>query len=478
MAEALTLIGGLAAIMQLAGSVVKLTRDLRVCERTIRSAPKEIRYFILETSIFTDQLCYFYELANKSAAVMNEHSKAKRAELVQKILRQCKSVKRGFARLVRRFIDVNGVDTAPLNTFWARLLWLWKRPDVPELRLNIQSAIANVTLLCTLFMFEESMSQNADSKKSADREKLEMLQERLWNWVATARKLRRELAEYKKRKSPLGVSEMAPEDSHDVTAEDSRQLERYVVHAIRSYTQGEALSTSTRPSRRGPPGLIIRKTQEATASPKSTKTGTRVDAYENGVFRRYIIPRRSSDEMVEERSPSRAREEQPPIIVPSEQVSEITVGDRVKDRGQGVFSEIGEWPAKVADPNTSLDAAIENEAPNKVLQAASQFHIEEEPPRVSEQDSGPEESELPKTNPSELSKIPSCSYLDERSERMDPSIASKSSSATELEASEASHDSHDTWGKESRGPYFPMAPFGGPRSRKRPRRPRPQSPIG
>ncbi|KAI1481206.1 hypothetical protein F4774DRAFT_61290 [Daldinia eschscholtzii] len=88
MAEALTLIGGLAAIMQLAGSMVKLTKELRVCVRTIRSAPKEIRYFMLETSIFTDQLCYFHDVAKESAAVMNENSKAKRAELVQKILRQ------------------------------------------------------------------------------------------------------------------------------------------------------------------------------------------------------------------------------------------------------------------------------------------------------------------------------------------------------------------------------------------------------
>ncbi|KAI0108137.1 hypothetical protein F4814DRAFT_426923 [Daldinia grandis] len=447
MAEALTLIGGLTAIMQLAGSVVKLTRKLRVCVRAIRSAPKEIRYFILETSIFTDQLCYFHELAKKSAAAMNEDSKAKRAELVQKILRQCKSVKRGFARLVQRFIDVNGADTTPLNTFWARLLWLWKRPDVPELRLNLQSAIANVTLLCNLFMFEELMRQNAGSKTSADREKLEMLQERLRNWVATAKKLRCELVVYKKRKSPLGVPEMTLEDSHDAIAKDSRQLERYVVHAIRSHTKGEALSTNTRSSRRGPPGLIIRKTQEATALPRPIETATRVDAYENGVFRGYMIPRRTPDETVEERSPSRAREEQPPIIVPSEQ------------------------PAEVADPNTSLDAAIENEAPNKVPQAASQSYIEEELPRVSEQDSGSEESESPKTSPSELSKIPSCSYLDGRSERMDPSMASKSSSTTELEVLEASHDSHDshdTWSEESRGPYIPVAPFGGPRSRKRP----------
>ncbi|KAI1463959.1 uncharacterized protein F4812DRAFT_453294 [Daldinia caldariorum] len=131
MVEVFTLIGGLAAMMQLAGSVVELTKELRVCVRTIRSAPKEIEYFILQTYIFTNLLCYFHEVAKGSAAVMNENPKAKRARM------------RGFAYLVRRFIDIKGADTASLNTLWARLLCLWKRLDVPELHLNLQSAIAN-----------------------------------------------------------------------------------------------------------------------------------------------------------------------------------------------------------------------------------------------------------------------------------------------------------------------------------------------
>ncbi|KAI8957264.1 hypothetical protein F5Y11DRAFT_98352 [Daldinia sp. FL1419] len=129
MPDPFTLIGGLAAVMQLAGTVVKPTKDLRVCVRTIRSAPKEIRYLILEISISTDQLCYFHEVANESAASISENSKAKRAELVRKIPRWCKSIRRGFDDLVRRFININS------------------------------------PLLCNLFMFGGVGGRNANSEK-------------------------------------------------------------------------------------------------------------------------------------------------------------------------------------------------------------------------------------------------------------------------------------------------------------------------
>lgn len=165
MAEALSLIGSLSAIMQLAGYLMKSTRELIACVNTIRSAPKEIEYFILETSIFTDQLRYFHDLAKDSTEKLDEKFKAKRALLVRKIVRQCRLVGRGFSPLVKRFVEVNGTGTEPFNTLRARILWLWKKPDVPELRLSLQSATANVMLLCNLFSYEELIRKNANDER-------------------------------------------------------------------------------------------------------------------------------------------------------------------------------------------------------------------------------------------------------------------------------------------------------------------------
>ncbi|KAI4866706.1 hypothetical protein F4820DRAFT_415876 [Hypoxylon rubiginosum] len=264
MAEALSLIGSLSAIMQLAGYLMKSTRELIACVNTIRSAPKEIEYFILETSIFTDQLRYFHDLAKDSTEKLDEKFKAKRALLVRKIVRQCRLVGRGFSPLVKRFVEVNGTGTEPFNTLRARILWLWKKPDVPELRLSLQSATANVMLLCNLFSYEELIRKNAND------ERLDMLQEQLRNWVSMVKRLRHELADYQSRKQSVGSElESTSDISYNSITEDTRELEKYVVKAIRSHAQVSEVRKRSSPPGPPPPGPIERKARETSPLPKS-----------------------------------------------------------------------------------------------------------------------------------------------------------------------------------------------------------------
>ncbi|OTA70523.1 hypothetical protein K449DRAFT_428064 [Hypoxylon sp. EC38] len=491
MAEALTLIGGLAAIMQLSGSLVRLTKDLVVCVRTIRSAPKEIEGFILETQIFTAELYYFHDLAKESAKNLKEKFKAKRAELVQKIARQCRFVRRRLKRLVRLFIEINGPSTAPFNTFLARILWLWKKPDVPELRLSIQSATANVLLLCNLFVFEEIRRRNEND------ERLEMLQEQLQNWVSTAQKLRDELAEHQRRKQPsVRVLETAPHESYDIIMEDSRELERYVVKAIRSHVRKATVYRGLGSSRRESPSRRGRETGSVPSPGGPRTNGIEADALEiTGQNRQQAFnqdreettgkhsphtlhPERASSGVIafripEERSPSGARDAKPPSPIPVEEFHRRTFGSRIRDQGSGVYMEIGEWPAKVYDPDADPTKITNDGVIERPPQSASKSDIEERRKgsvhELSPKDGGPCE-EIPHDDP----QLPASRPVEEQSERERPSLDPKRSSAIELDGSEHSHRSSD---EESPGPYKPLPPFGGPRSRRRPRRPRPQSPI-
>ncbi|KAI0137953.1 hypothetical protein F4776DRAFT_670928 [Hypoxylon sp. NC0597] len=489
MAEALTLIGGLAAIMQLSGSLVKLTKNLVVCVRTIRSAPKEIEGFILETQIFTAELCYFHDLAKESVNHLSEKFKAKRAELVQKIARQCRFVRRGFARLVRLFTEINSPGTAILL---ARILWLWKKPDVPELRLSIQSATANVLLLCNLFVFEEVRRRNENDKR------LETLQEQLEISVSTARTLRHELAEHHRRKQPSDrVLETTPDKSYDIITEDSRDLERLVVNVIRSHVQKAAVSRGLGSSRREPPSRTGRETGSVPSSGGPKSNGTEAEAVETtgqsrqqtsnqnpeeiiGEHSSYVLhPERVSSGVIalripEERSPSRAQT-MSPSPTPLEEFHQQTFGSRVRDQGNGVHMEVGEWPAEVhdqADPTEIVNNGVIEQPP----QTASKSRIEEQQKesvhKLSPEDVGPCE-EIPHDGPQRPDSR--SSPPEERSEREEPSVSPKRSSVTEVDGSQNSHKSS---GEESPGPYKALPPFGGPRSRKRPRRPRPQSPIG
>ncbi|KAI0885437.1 uncharacterized protein GGS22DRAFT_129188 [Annulohypoxylon maeteangense] len=218
MAEALTLIGGLAAIMQLSGTMVNLTGNLRTCVNTIRSAPKEIESFILETSVFTDLLCYFHDITKELADKLDRRFDATRVALIRKITGQCEVVKDGFAHLVARFGEINSAHAAPFNTLWVRILWLWKKPDVPELRLSIQSAIANLLLISNCFKLEEKIRSHGKDGE------IKMLQGKLINYASTARKLRCKLAKRQRRKRP---SERLPEID---------ELEDYVIDTIESHT--------------------------------------------------------------------------------------------------------------------------------------------------------------------------------------------------------------------------------------------------
>ncbi|KAI1773427.1 hypothetical protein F4818DRAFT_109063 [Hypoxylon cercidicola] len=343
MAEALSLIGGLSAIMQLAIYLVKSTKKLGDCVETIRSAPKEIKYFILETSIFTDQLRYFHDLAKDSAEKLDEKFKAKRARLVHKIVRQCRFVRRGFSRLVKRFVEINDTGTTPFSTLRVRVLWLWKKPDVPELRMSLQSATANVMLLCNLFSYEELIRRKANDGR------LEMLQVQLQNWVSTAKTLRYDLADYQRRKLLVGnESETAIDISFNTP-----ELERYVVRAIRSHAQEAALSRerdrSSTPGPPPPPHATERQAQETSPSPKSGIAVAQTEDREGAGQR----PRPAQ-------IPDIAIELRPSPVAPTSSESrrphERPFGNEVRDPGRGPTPDI--WPAGAYGPDVTETAKV------------------------------------------------------------------------------------------------------------------------
>ncbi|KAI0386767.1 hypothetical protein F5Y04DRAFT_275216 [Hypomontagnella monticulosa] len=487
MAEALALIGSLAAIMQLTDTFAKLAKDLVVCVRTMRAAPEEIKGLLLEISIFTDLLYSFHDQAEKSTSKMDAKAKARRGNLVQKIERQCKFVKRGFARLVRRFVEINTPDSVPLNALWARILWLWKKPDVPELRLSLQSATVNVILLCHIFTFEELVRNNENSEKIAK------LQKRLQTWVSTAKRLRHELEEYQRRKQPSdNMPDMKMDESYDAIAEDTRELERYVVRAIRSHAQEAALSASSGSSYQrpreppGPPGPL-RGDIRSVSLPLGTKRYVLFNARKNadGGWSRVPVESPSSTrasiglrvEDPQERSPSRTRGGQPLPPRPKSEIHDKTFGDRVRDQGHGVYSEVGEWPAESCNPNDDLDEPVEiprddqqsddgRSSCSSCAECAECLEEKQESASKVKLSSSPQNAESSKTAQGDVSQTPH--VAEERSEPRDP----RSSVVSEQELSR--HSSFEG----SPGPYRPVPPFGGPRSRRRPRRPRTQSPIG
>ncbi|KAI1484534.1 hypothetical protein F5X96DRAFT_438329 [Biscogniauxia mediterranea] len=231
MADPAAALSGLAAILHLSSILVKLTKELRLCAEAVHSAPKEIMIFIRETTNFTSLLNYFYDVARDATENVEPAVRTRRARLVRRISQQCDYVSRGTEELVRRFAELSSGGSSSFQTLWARIMWLLRKPDVEGLRLSLQSAMAAVSLLTSLLMWEELR------RKDGDAERTEMLRDQIENGLPMARLARRALAEHQQRHGR--VVESVPTASYEGMKEGTFDIERIVVSTLRAYDRPE-----------------------------------------------------------------------------------------------------------------------------------------------------------------------------------------------------------------------------------------------
>lgn len=155
MADPLTIVGGLASIIQIADALTRLSSELRHCIRTIRSAPREVQHFSLDLTNFTASLRMFYNhCATWLDGLDDSVDKNERKEHIAGIIRECDAVEEGFDQLLRRFFPEPStimVFLTPID----RIRWYFRKSQVVGLKLSLESAKSSVTLLSTLYMCED-----------------------------------------------------------------------------------------------------------------------------------------------------------------------------------------------------------------------------------------------------------------------------------------------------------------------------------
>ncbi|KAI0006573.1 hypothetical protein F4779DRAFT_644156 [Xylariaceae sp. FL0662B] len=486
MAEVLGIIGGISAIVHLTEDFIKLTRELSDYLENIRSAPKEVEYFLHETSIFSALLYYFQEAAGDAAEKLDVKLKEKRTKLVRMIERQCKLVKGGFADLVKRFKQVNGTDISPIDAFWARIVWLMRKPDIVGLRLSLESAKANVSLLSNLFILEALMKKNKKDKR------IEVLREQLRNAVQTARQLRKELAEHQRQQKQHNMPEAVQDTSYEAITTDTREIEKYVVNTIRSQKQRETrlYKTRSRSSREQPPDSAEWETR--LHSP-FTRPGTAISQRDgSGLVRRVRDP--SFDQTVKKtvNHPDAPNVRTETVLSDIESYTSIvngrsnirhlpgkgqlhseTYGDRVRDHGNGVYVDRGEWPTQIHGSDADF------------TDAADRTGIDRRDARGQKTTLVPESGERTESDHSSGYARPSGTTHGDRAkprsavEEHEGSLGGRGSSRSRRIDPQDSQVSHESSDEGDGSPYRPVPPFGGLGGRRRPRRrrPRSQSPV-
>lgn len=115
MAEILVVTGGIASFIQIAETLMKLTKELRKCIRNIRYAPKEVTHLRLEASNFSLSLQWFHDLAvTWLKSIEGSTDQDTRNHHFNGLIRECRTVEKGFKSLLVKFFW-NNTQTSRLQ---------------------------------------------------------------------------------------------------------------------------------------------------------------------------------------------------------------------------------------------------------------------------------------------------------------------------------------------------------------------------
>lgn len=127
------IVGVASSILAIVEILLKSTQELKDFVNTVRSAPKEIRFLIGETTTFTHILNCFYQIADE-AMQWDDQDKKERRRFFRSVRKECDAVSSELAELVRRFQAINPLRNPPARVIWTRIVWTFNKqnPDFVE----------------------------------------------------------------------------------------------------------------------------------------------------------------------------------------------------------------------------------------------------------------------------------------------------------------------------------------------------------
>lgn len=157
--------GGIAAFIQIAETLIKLTKELRTCIRKIQYAPKEVADLHLEALNFSASLQWFHDLADTWVkSIEGSADKEARNHHLEGLIRVCRTVEKGFERLLVK-CSRNSTQNSRLQQYIDRVRWyLWQR-HVTGLRLSVQTAKLDIGLFATFLMCEDQRKRIRELEK-------------------------------------------------------------------------------------------------------------------------------------------------------------------------------------------------------------------------------------------------------------------------------------------------------------------------
>ncbi|ORY68710.1 uncharacterized protein BCR38DRAFT_406614 [Pseudomassariella vexata] len=340
------------------------------------AAPKEVKCFHEEASIFATLLCSFHERVHGTGESLDAKHKSKTAKLVVRITDQCRFICGRVYTLVRKFADIHGSHDTSLATLWARVQWAIQKPDLEAMRLLMNSAKATVTLLLQLFTLDE-VGPTCNYDPVAKRCSVVWL-DQLKNMTEAAKQARKELKDYKEK---WFILEDSTSEECDIMASTTREIEKFVVNTIKSQRRAQEsrqIPRDRRPPRHpSPPLSLDENTAEMAVVPLVVSTH---DDRERGqgltLARPSEVPRSNNQRPL-------SVGEYPSTPPRRRRCRHEVFGMRLRDDGTQVSEGYGEWPHDVHGSKTSFTDSVGNTDVER--QAGRRAHFSAEKDRQSKE---------------------------------------------------------------------------------------------
>jgi hypothetical protein len=166
MPEPVTVVGGIASIIQIADAFIRLSSACDHFVRTVRHAPQELRSFHLDLSRLSFDLLMFHRISDKWLANSREsREKEKKKHHIAGLIQECKVVKDGYKALLVKFFGTTGQARDTYSTV-DRLKWYFRKPLAAGLKLSLEYTKSSITLFLTLHMVTDLQQQVKDLQKA------------------------------------------------------------------------------------------------------------------------------------------------------------------------------------------------------------------------------------------------------------------------------------------------------------------------
>lgn len=169
MADQLSTVGGIDAVMDVSHSLLHSTSKLKLCLRTASYVPPDIEDLSRECLSFSTELRWFHKRYQKSTKEQEAtHEKQGRNAHLAGLIKQCLTVKSGLKELLSRYLLIDG---RPRTSYGGmdRVRWYFRRHQLMGLRFLLESAKSSVILFIVLDMAvdlqEEIKAAGTDPQK-------------------------------------------------------------------------------------------------------------------------------------------------------------------------------------------------------------------------------------------------------------------------------------------------------------------------